>query len=503
MLGEYFVDQCLVATISINDDDNRCNETMQSVYEVLKWYKEEIVDKKETNEFNEKVDLVYHISQYRKNTSKFNFNDFIERISNGKYSHYINVLRDKKTNLEDEDVNEIINKIRSKRKICELLRGKKSIQNTLNDIECGNYIDEENIIKTWEKEINMLHNNMIRVTMMESRDKAIRLNLLDDDYNPVMTKLRESLDEKNSLRTGYQCIDEKLPSRGFEDRRLYLVGGSSGVGKSIFLVNLIANALVGRKPNPNDKKYDYYLYITAENLIDESLKRFYCCLTNKSCTEVNTKIINDSSFSFKPEIVSELISHKTKVEFHYVEQGSTTVSDIENLVRTVYDQSQGRLKAVVLDYLDLVVCDDYEINSDKRLAQGEVSRGLKRIAVTYNVPFITATQLNRSGYDVRSEPSLTQMGESMLKIDNSDFVLFLQNSMDKSILLETSVGKKEYSRVRMTILKNRNGSVGDTVHLGLANKLNDIDIFNYRFEELPSMNIDTSEEESADYSDLI
>jgi len=504
MIGDYFLDQCLVLVISLEDEEERTSEIIKNIFEILKWNKKESIDwGKEDNSFVEKLELVYTIAHYRNSVKKFNFDEFIDRLSSGKFSHLLDHIRNRKIELTKEDIDAIVKKLRTKRKVCELLTGKKSIQNTLNDIDSGNFIDEEQIINQWESEVNKLHSNIMKVSILESRDKAVRLNLLDDDYSPVLSILRESLDETKTVRTGYKCIDNMLPAKGLEDRRLYLIGGSSGVGKSVFLINLIVNGLLTKIPIVNDNEYDYCLYITAENLIDESLLRLYCCLTGKPYYEVSNKLLNDKSFSLKPELADAQIKHKMKIEFYYVEPGKTTVSDIENLVRIVYEKSNKRLKIVILDYLDIISCDDYDSVSDKRIAQGEISRGFKNIAVTYNVPFVTATQLNRSGYDTKLEPSLTQMGESMLKINNSDFVLFLQNSIDSSICIDTIGGKREYNRVRMTILKNRNGSVGGTVYLGMPVRLSGSEMFNYRFEELPRiLDCNTVDDESTDYSDF-
>ncbi len=67
-----------------------------------------------------------------------------------------------------------------------------------------------------------------------------------------------------------------------------MIGGCSGVGKSAFLMNLMCNSA---KLNENkDCKPKTFLYITAENLIDESWARYYCCITGETYTSLLERI---------------------------------------------------------------------------------------------------------------------------------------------------------------------------------------------------------------------
>lgn len=485
MIGDYFLDQCLTACCSLKDESVQTKEIISSIYYILKWFKEESnLEKNFANIFKDKFDIVFFLSQYRSVNQNFDLREFLEKMQNGKYKEYIPKIEQRGIDLQEDDVKDLKEKILSKRKICELLKGKKEVQDLLNDIESGNFVSEEEIISKWESKLSGLYQNVMKINSAMNVEKVSKLNLVEDDYSPVLDKIRQSLNPEDTLKTGFKCIDDKLPAKGFEERRLYLIGGSSGVGKSVFLLNVLNNCLANNI-SCGDKLTNYYLYITAENLIDESLLRFYCCSTKRPVSSVLEKLREDEDFSFKQDLGMLQRRSNSVVMFYYVESERTKVQDIESLVSSAVTNSKtGRLKGVFLDYLDLISPNSMMVTSDnKRIAQGEVSQELKNIAVKYSVPLITATQLNRSGYDVKAEPSLTQMGESMLKINNSDFVLFIQNTQDSVAKYDTPYGQKYCQRVRMTILKNRNGSVGSTVQLIMPLKLNDKDIFSFNFEE--------------------
>ena len=496
MLSDYFLDRCLIACCSLESNNNSSSDILNGIYFILKWYKEESTSKKDEQEtpveFKEKVDIIYLISQYRcVNKSSFRFEQFIDKMRSGKFSQLIPILESKRLTLTDDEVIELKTDILAKKKLCEMMQGKKNFQKMMADIEAGNYVDEEEAISMWESQICKSYSTLQKINAQKMVDEAVSLNLLDDDYDPVLSKLRETLDPENTLKTGYPSIDSSLPANGFEVRRLYLIGGPSGVGKSAMMLNILSNS-ISRKRADNTE-LEVYIYITAENLIDESLLRFYCCSTGNPSRDVVEKLKADKSFSLKPDLQQIMVDSNTLVIFKYVEPKVTKVQVIESIVSQLSEQYKNRVKGVFVDYIDLLSPNDYTANSDNlRLAQGEISQELKNIAVKYSTTMVTVTQLNRSGYDKLSAPDLTQVGESMKKGDNSDFVLFIQKTKDPILTMTTPAGSKTYEKSRMTVIKNRNGSVGKTVQLAKATLLNNKDIFNYKFEELPSVMINAN-----------
>ncbi|MEA3254116.1 MAG: DnaB-like helicase C-terminal domain-containing protein, partial [Chloroflexota bacterium] len=243
---------------------------------------------------------------------------------------------------------------------------------------------------------------------------------------------------------------------------------------SMFITNLNYNAI-----DNNDGGGDY-LYLTGENLISETLERLYCCITGTPHLEMVSKVLNDSDFNLKVEIKNTLTAKRSNIILKYFKSQRTTTADIRDYVDEA--ASGGRLKAVYLDYLDLLKSESRL--EDTRLDLGEACNELKNIAIDYALPIISPTQLNKSGYDTELVPKLTSMSESMKKVDNSDFVLFLQPAPDPIITLNINGIPTVCKKVRMTILKNRNGETGESVFLIAPVRAGNIKIFNYRMLEL-------------------
>jgi len=482
MLGEYFIDQCLTAATSLQATDKSSKDILDSMYYILRWYKKETPRDDFPIEFTDKYDLALYISKYRVENKKFDFEAMAQGMSAGRFSDLIPVLRAKQRDFSEEDRNDLFTAICNKRKLCELISGKKDILQKLNDIESGMYSDDVELINEWELIVHRLNNQLMEVNRMEALEDVSFIDVLNDDYTPVMEKLRDQSDYELSIKTGFRFLYDSLPAGGFEPCRLYLIGGTSGVGKSTILVNFLGNAVLkSQRYDPFvQKNRDMLIYITAENLIDESLERLYCMLTGIPVAEVKEKYMDDN-FTLQTKLVEIMQQRQMNIQIYYVQPKKTTVRDIEAIIDKV--QSTGcNVKGLYIDYLDLIR-SGYQL-TDLRHELGEVAIGFKNIAVTYRIPVVTVTQLNRGGYDSKSEPTLTQMSESMQKIDNSDFVLFLQNDQEPTIGIPTELGiPKQCKHIKMTILKNRNGPVQKSSLMIMQEKLGSEEIFNFRIEE--------------------
>jgi replicative DNA helicase len=559
MIGENFIDICVNACMNIDSSRKRCKELFTNICIVLKWYKDETPKDKYPIEYANKLDLAFLLSNYRVKHAVYNKNILIDKISSGRYKTFVNYLDNMCINtnppsnptpvdevtidatktfndMSNEDFEVLFNTIHTKRKACDILNGKKNIQKLMDDIECGNYIDDDEIIDRWESCITSSYSNYMKIKRHESIEKAESLDLANDNLSIIFDKIRNATDKKNTISSGYDYLDKALPCGGFENRRLYLIGGTSGVGKSTKLINLITNAV---KQNKVEAQTSTYLYITAENLIDESWIRFFCCATgithknllslinynriNKENQTENdntqTEDVDDDDTDDKeqqpetkkeerkPKIedIDNLISKELRdilnktnsnVIFKYVEPKRTTTTDVESIVDIV--ASENNLKAIYIDYLDLIRVGN---NNDMELRHelGLVAQTFKNIAITYSVPVITATQLNRSGYAPDSQPTLIQMSESMEKVDNSDFVLFLQQGREKrlSYIDPITNASKVVKPIRASILKNRNGTEGEVHTCEMPLTTDGIDTFNYKILQTPTLkpeniNVDVS-----------
>jgi replicative DNA helicase len=132
---------------------------------------------------------------------------------------------------------------------------------------------------------------------------------------------------------------------------------------------------------------------------------------------------------------------------------------------------KGTIAGIFIDYLDLLTTDSpYDMY---RLELAKLVLSLKSMAIHYNIPVITATQLNRTAYRVENPKDLgaDQLGESIKKIEHSDVVVVLhkvdRNGKDVVIgkiakfrsgrsgyAIESNVDFSKYKFSEFTLVKN-------------------------------------------------
>jgi replicative DNA helicase len=131
-------------------------------------------------------------------------------------------------------------------------------------------------------------------------------------------------------------------------------------------------------------------------------------------------------------------------------------------------------------------------NLELRFDLSLVSQGFKNMSISYNIPVITVTQLNRSGYDDGSEPSLTQMSESMDKVNYADCIIFLNLNKEKTKV----AGHTKYKYINITMLKQRNGPIGLTEQIGMPLEYTmGKNIFSFTYANIPTVDVDTQNRE--------
>lgn len=497
MISEQFVDICIGACCSTIPPHIRQQKILfDCIEEIMLWYKKEVPEDSRPIEFRDKIDTLSWLAHQRSTSSSFEFDVMLEKLSEGKLTSYIDVLRERHEVFEESRFSEVFKMVLNRSKLCKIITGKSELQQLLSDIDSCSLTDDEEVIKKWEAQLYRAHDDLIKVKKIENIDSATSLDVSADSYASMFTTMMDSVEESQILRTGFKQLESMLVTGGFENRRLYLIGGQSGVGKSAMLINLICNAIENNTTEPAGKA-NTYLYITAENLIDETWIRFYCCLFKKTHSKVMDTLrkwktdsgwsrkddraeaqryLNDRYEEVRREVADKLKETNANVIFKYVPSGISTTRDIEAIVDSVSKES-GNLRAVFIDYLDLFSSGR---NLELRFELAVITQAFKNIAIDYNTPVITATQLNRDGYNPESSPKLTQMGESMEKVNKSDFVLFLQ---DAAVKIKT-IGDITYKLVKMTLLKQRNGRSGDSCTIAMESMKGTESVFTFRFIEV-------------------
>lgn len=378
------------------------------------------------------------------------------------YSNKFNGLHDFlefKRNEEIKDVNaiDIVKQIRLKKTYNSLFDNYDSLSTFVNQFKDGSFDSLDDLALDYENIIQTMYLNMMTEKRGVSIEASASLDLSGDDYEHVLELILKKYERKNTVPTGYPVLDNEVLNGGAEPSRIYIIGGSSGSGKSTFLNNLIVNAatqniniwdndpIVKEGDNSNviplkDGVENVFIYITLENTIEESLMRFYQTLFTKDKNEVLRDISN--KVDIKTKILEKLKLCKSTIIMKYFPPMSISTLDIMGVLDdTIGEYGQGTIKGLYVDYLDLLKCDTkYDMY---RLELGHITLSLKTLAVEYNIPVFIPTQLGRGAYKIQSsaELSLDQISEAIKKVEHADFVILMSRDQVDDHKVYGKVGK--------------------------------------------------------------
>jgi replicative DNA helicase len=111
---------------------------------------------------------------------------------------------------------------------------------------------------------------------------------------------------------------------------------------------------------------------------------------------------------------------------------------------------EGDLGFAVIDYLQLLSSPGFESRTQEVSA---ISRSLKSMAMSFEIPILALSQLNRSSTRENRKPSLSDLRESGSIEQDADSVILLD--VEKQLNASTDC-------VWMNLAKNRNGETGQS-----------------------------------------
>lgn len=440
MLTEQFLGIC--CKCCLNNCTSLNEKVFQSIDRVLSFYSSNI-----SQEIQPKYKLACNLVSLRlKGKTVDSVLDNIELSSKFEaLKDYIKYLSESKS--KDIEIEDYIKQIQVREKLISVLKHFDKLQTFVEDFSTNSFDDLEEALGDYDEMVSDMYKNLFEQKRTEEIGSISSLDLFNDSYNDVMEQIRTNYLGENTVPTGFSDLDSFIRG-GYDPSRLYIIGGSSGDGKSTFLMNCMKNAVTKDAPDPSGKK-NIYVYITLENLIDESLVRLYSCWADIQTDHAVKSFLNDNINMMK-HIKEQLEVHHANIEMKYFPPTQVSVFDIRLYLQSLKEKYKdtGRIRCVYIDYLDLLKSgDQFDLY---RLELGQVALMLKVVSVLENIPVVTVTQLNREGYNKESF-SLVQMSESIKKVEHSDFVGLLKAQPAENF------SKTSYTDIDLYIGKNRAG----------------------------------------------
>ena len=277
-----------------------------------------------------------------------------------------------------------------------------------------------------------------RKAKVESNTEQMFSLAPDNLHAVLMDTWEETTSKYRKLITGMQGFNQ-LIGGGFENTRVYLLLGITGVGKSMTLMNIayqIKKYNKGFKPKDPTKR-PCVLYLTMENTVTESLQRLFQICTGEELAKQSSPEEAERKLRTEGELY---LTDSSPILIKFKPNKSEDTSYLYTLVEDLEDEGY-EVICLLQDHAKRIRSTTN--NPDIRLELGDVINEFKTFAMLKDIPVISNSHLNREGARVidanatSSKSDLTRLlgksniGESLLMLDNVDFAAIINNEYDR------------------------------------------------------------------------
>jgi len=322
----------------------------------------------------------------------------------------------------------------------------KELVKSFNDIDKN--LDKEELYENTEQFLKekAVYHTMLNVAEDVSRgevdtsdvldkfEKSCNINLVTDLGLDLYSNIDTLIDDINSVEhhipSKWDWLDNNLGGGFLEaGKSLYVFAGETNIGKSIFLGNIAHNIA---------KEGKNVLLITLE--MSELL------YARRICSNV-TKVPMKELVGNTPAIKQAIKDENGKIFIKEFPPATITANQLKGFIKKFQEQGI-KLDAIVLDYLNLMH-STIGNNSYERIKH--VTEQVRAMSYLFECPIISATQLNRAGFD-QDNPDLATISESIGLAATADVIVSIyQNEEDR-----------ELGIIRLGMMKNRYGPRGST-----------------------------------------
>lgn len=313
---------------------------------------------------------------------------------------------------------------------------------TLSNLEPGS-IDVNKALVELQKTVSNIK-ALNQVKTYERRTLKDDVPFFRDEYNAKL----EDPNFDAGIQTGYSYLD--YVTGGARPGELILIGGESGGGKSMLLMNIALQIWLQQNniEMESDFKPGYdVMYFSLEMPFKPCRNRVLGRLSSNPTKLIRSAKLNSEEVNKLKKVLRFVNKYPHQFEIVDIPRGATMES-LELLyeeAKLIYDP-----KIIVIDYLGLM---DYEgAEMEDWLKLGKIAERIHEFARVHNVTVLSAVQLNRpKGAKEEDKIGLHRIGRSALIMQNANI----------AIQIETRANEKNFPDMKYHVIKNRDGELGD------------------------------------------
>ena len=270
--------------------------------------------------------------------------------------------------------------------------------------------------------------------ILDKFEKSCNISLVTDLGLSVKDNIDDIIEDlttvEDKVPSSWEWLDDALDGGFIKDgKSLYVFAGETNIGKSIFLGNVAAN-----------------IANQGKNVLLVTLEMSELLYARRICTHVSKIPMKEMAVN-GASLRAAMTEGEGNVYIKEFPPSTITPNTIKAFAKKFTDQGI-HLDAIVIDYLNLIH-SPIGNNSYERIKN--VTEQVRAISYVFNCPIISATQLNRAGFD-QDNPDLATISESIGLAATADVILSIfQNDEDRDLGI-----------IRLGMMKNRYGPRGMT-----------------------------------------
>jgi len=299
----------------------------------------------------------------------------------------------------------------------------------------------------------LLDITMVDSTYGDESSKKVASNALD-----AVLERHAAGGKMQGLSAGYDGIDTVV--RGIQGARLYLLGARPGMGKTALATNMAEKIAATGK-----RVLFFSLEMTAEQLMFRMAAQLSAC----SYDDVS-----------EGRLTSEELIRVTNALGQLSEMSIVVVNSVRTpgqmYSKIMREKATGGVDFVIVDYLQLMSAD--KPYGTRTLEVGAISRALKEMAMSLNIPVMALVQLNRALENRQNRRAqLTDLRDSGELEQDADVVMFIyrddyyldEDEVEQPGLTELDVAKNRFGRTDVVRLhfKAEHGQFLDNISISL------------------------------------
>lgn len=253
----------------------------------------------------------------------------------------------------------------------------------------------------------------------------------------------EMLSNKNNkicgLPTGFKYFD--IFTSGLHKSDFILIGARPSMGKTTFAMNIVRNVASNLDP---------VLVFSLEMSKEQLAYRLISDIGDINSMKFKNGNLNNDEW----EKINSATSQLYDLPIHIVDSSGLKIEQILSISRNF--KRKHDISLIMIDYVQLI----NGWNKEGQGVKAEISRSLKLLAKSLNIPVIALSQLNRALESrIDKRPMMSDLREAGALEQDADIITFLF----RKEIYETSEEKQSginLGKAELLIRKNRNGATG-------------------------------------------